>query len=148
MIGWKVLRADGRSLNGLHNYDLTGAWKTVPGNGAYVAFDGELLSGGYGELLAEIETPDDEPNVIKSHVPGVRCRRTVRVSRTWHAGSLSARDWAELLEVPVVRCWIAQNPAIPADAAAVLARDANDDVRSYLARNPAIPADAADVLAK
>ncbi|MFH1569793.1 MAG: hypothetical protein ABIL09_17485 [Gemmatimonadota bacterium] len=86
MIGHKLLREDGSSLReeGRVRYPLPadgapGEWVTVPGNGAYVAHTGGLLSGGYGPLAVEMEC---EEEVVAAGPPeGIRCWRRVRVLR-------------------------------------------------------------------
>ena len=82
MKGYKFLRADGSSLReeGRVQYDLSGAWQTVGGNGCYLAHTGGLLASGVGPLVAELE---GEGEVFGTCPPeGVRTWRRVRVLRT------------------------------------------------------------------
>jgi hypothetical protein len=79
-IGLKLLTKDGQSINGNYGrivYPDTGKWINVPGNGAYVAIEGGLTSGGCGPLLAVIEY-DPESSVRCNAPSGVRCYRRVR----------------------------------------------------------------------
>ena len=82
--GYKVLRADGTSLNGKFRYALPtngkpGPWQEVPGNGSYVAHTDGLYAGGAGPLLVRMRCRDE---CVASDPPlGVRCWRRVRVVR-------------------------------------------------------------------
>ena len=76
VVGCKLLRLDGRSLNGRVQYDLSGAWQEVPGNGAYVAVTGGLTTGGTGEQLVWLECR--EPTGAKAP-EGVVTYRQARV---------------------------------------------------------------------
>ena len=76
VVGCKLLRLDGRSLNGRVQYDLSGAWQEVPGNGAYVAVTGGLTAGGEGERLVWLECR--EPTGAEAPA-GVVTYRWVRV---------------------------------------------------------------------
>jgi hypothetical protein len=80
VIGCKLLRADGTSLNGKYRYNLDGEWNVVPGNGAYVAITDGLTSGVMGERLVYLEC--EEPIWVPTRTvasDGVQCFRRVRV---------------------------------------------------------------------
>ena len=74
IVGCKLLREDGTSLNGEFQYQRN-EWLQVPGNGAYVAITEGLTAGGIGGVLAYFEckepTGAEAPN-------GVTCFRRVR----------------------------------------------------------------------
>ena len=76
--GLKLLREDFVSLNDDHFriiYPLN-EWITVPGNGAYVAITGGLMSGGVGPVLAAFECRESVGN--DSAPEGVICYRKVK----------------------------------------------------------------------
>ena len=74
IVGCKLLKADGTSLNGKFQY-LRGRWQTVPGNGAYIAVTAGLTAGGKGPVLAYFECA--EPTGADAP-PGVQTYRRVR----------------------------------------------------------------------
>ena len=74
IVGCKLLREDGTSLNGKFQYQRN-EWLQVPGNGAYVAVTGGLTVGGVGKVLAYFECK--EPTGAKAP-NGVTCFRRVR----------------------------------------------------------------------
>ena len=74
IVGCKLLKADGTSLNGKFQY-LRGRWQTVPGNGAYIAVTAGLTAGGTGPVLAYFECA--EPTGADAP-PGVQTYRRVR----------------------------------------------------------------------
>lgn len=78
VIGLKLLRADGMSLNSRYGrvFYPVGEWITVPGNGAYVAVSGGLHMGGWGPLLVALEC--DEETELHASPSGVRCFTRVR----------------------------------------------------------------------
>jgi hypothetical protein len=76
VVGCKLLKRDGTSLNGKYRYSLDGAWNTVPGDGAYVAVSGGLTLAGEGQKLVYLECRG--PTRVAAP-DGVRCFRHVRV---------------------------------------------------------------------
>lgn len=76
VVGCKLLREDGGSLREKDRVIYpVGEWIEVPGNGAYVAITGGLISGGVGPVLAYFECADLTDVRVYS---GVRCFRRVR----------------------------------------------------------------------
>ena len=74
--GYKLLREDGSSIHDMDRvtYPL-GEWIDVPDNGAYIAVDGGLYTGGNAPLLAQFECADPT-GAPAPH--GVVCYRRVR----------------------------------------------------------------------
>ena len=77
IFGAKLLAAKGHSLNGKYIYTLDGTWNTVPGNGGYLAVEGNLLAGGPGKYLQFFEGRDPT-GVVESVPAGVLCCRELR----------------------------------------------------------------------
>jgi hypothetical protein len=80
VVGCKLLKANGTSLNGKYCYDLTGTWNVVPGNGAYVAVTGGLTTAGIpskDDILVYLEC-EEPTGAVASH-DDVQCFRHVRV---------------------------------------------------------------------
>ena len=80
ILGLKLLTKDGESLNSWYTrvkYPAVGSWIGVPGNGAYVARTGGLVSGGYGPVLAVIECDENTRKAASAPV-GVECFGRVR----------------------------------------------------------------------
>ena len=80
MIGLKLLTENGASLNssgyGSVTYPL-GEWVEVPGQGAYIALNGGLSSGGTGPILCAFEC-EEQLNLDGTEPNGVRRFRRVR----------------------------------------------------------------------
>ena len=83
VIGYKLFKVDGTSLNGEFKYDLPkngkpGKWHKVPGNGSYVAdLGGDLFAGGCGDVVAKVECKSEVKNINTPYK--VRCWRNVRI---------------------------------------------------------------------
>lgn len=75
-IGIKILRADGRSLNGRVEHPV-GEWVDVPGHGAYVAVSGGLWSAGEPPQGAIYCTVECREPTGASAPDGVVCFRRV-----------------------------------------------------------------------
>ena len=108
---YKIICADGRSLNGKHQYDLAGGWQDVPGNGAYVSHNGAGVFGSKsideGDILVRLDVT--EFSDIPCKIDGVACYRRVRIVQVvaWDSAEAAAvcraavtQDGAVLYYVP------------------------------------------------
>ena len=135
-VGCKVLTRDLRSLH-RGDFQYSREWRDVPGNGAYVAIDGDLDAGGdvsAGVLVfLECERPicaDDAPT-------GVRCFGRVRI----------VDDCWALISPALRACVASCAPLLSAAVLQLLAADPDLDVRRRVAGNASTPADVLQLLA-
>jgi hypothetical protein len=79
--GLKLFQSNGKSLNGKVQYDFgnPNEWQGVPGNGAYVAIEGDLFSEGQPEGFIVHNVEGRAEVTVPNKPMGVKCFAQIRV---------------------------------------------------------------------